>query len=94
MRCKDQEVVQTLVLTGDPVVVQLALAVLLFGAQCLEGQLQLLPVQRVLNAKLLWGGGGREREGERESDGEKEGERVMGRRREGERDTERLWEEE
>lgn len=40
-------------LTGHPVVVQFALVVILLRAQGLQGQLELLPVQRVFNAQLL-----------------------------------------
>lgn len=42
-------------LTGHPVVVQFALQVLLAGHERLQGELQLLPVERLLHAEILRG---------------------------------------
>lgn len=40
-------------LTGHPVVVQFSPQVLLSGQQRLQGELQLLPVERLLHAQIL-----------------------------------------
>lgn len=40
-------------LTGDPDVVQVKRLLRHFGAKCLQSELKLLPVQRVLHAHLL-----------------------------------------